>query len=130
MSERHYPEDLRYHAEHVWARVEDGEAVVGITDHAQDALGEVVYVELPGRGDRTTVGEPFGELESVKAVSDVYAPLSGEVTEVNDRAEDAPELVNEDCYGDGWLIKLRMDDDAELDDLMDADTYRGLLERG
>ena len=122
-----YPDDLRYHPEHDWARVEDGEAVLGITWYAQDALGELVHYEPPSEGDTVRKDEAYGEVESVKAVSDVIAPLSGEVVEVNQRVVDAPETVNGDPYGDGWLIRIRLSDPGEVDSLLDVDAYRQVL---
>lgn len=122
------PEDLRYTREHEWVALQGDVAIVGITDHAQEQLGDVVYVELPGVGDRVSKAEPFGVVESTKAVSDVYAPVSGEVTEINDDLPDNPELVNEDPYGDGWLVKIQVADPSELDDLMSAAEYRAFLE--
>jgi glycine cleavage system H protein len=119
-----YPEDLVYHQEHDWARVEGVEAVLGITWFAQDALGELVHFEAPAAGGAVEKGAPYGEVESVKAVSDVVAPLSGEILEVNERAVDEPELVNEDPYGEGWLIRIRMSDPSEVDTLLDAAAYR------
>jgi glycine cleavage system H protein len=119
-----YPDDLVYHSEHDWARIDGDEAALGITWFAQDALGELVHYEPPAVGSSVTKDETYGEVESVKAVSDVVAPLSGEVLEVNQRAVDEPEVVNEDPYGDGWLIRIRMSDSSELDALMDAETYR------
>jgi glycine cleavage system H protein len=127
MAAESYPEDLKYYKEHDWVRVEGDEAVFGITWFAQDALGEIVYADLPAEGDVVTGGETYGELESVKAVSDVYAPLSGEVTAVNDVLEDEPQLVNEDPYGDGWMLRVRMSDQSELDGLMDAEAYQKFL---
>ena len=125
-----YPEELRYHPEHDWARVEGGEAVLGITWHAQDALGEVVHYEPPEVGQSIAKDGTYGEVESVKAVSDLISPLSGEVLEVNGRVVDAPELVNEDPYGAGWLARIRMSDPSELESLLDADGYRALLAAG
>ena len=119
-----YPDDLKYHAEHDWARVQDGEATLGITWWAQDALGELVHFEAPEAGMTVTKDESYGEVESVKAVSDIIAPLSGEVLEVNAKVADEPETVNDDPYGIGWLIRIRMSDASELDALLDADTYR------
>jgi glycine cleavage system H protein len=124
VAEETYPDDLRYHPEHDWARVEDGEAVLGITWFAQDALGELVHFEAPEVGTTTTKDESYGEVESVKAVSEVVAPLSGEVLDVNQRAVDEPETVNEDPYGEGWLVRIRLSRPAELDELMDAESYR------
>jgi glycine cleavage system H protein len=122
-----YPDDLRYHPEHDWARIEDGEAVLGITWFAQDALGELVHFEAPKEGDTLTKDRSYGEVESVKAVSDVIAPLSGEVVEVNRAAVDAPETVNADPYGDGWLVRIRMSDPSETDSLLDVEAYRQVL---
>ena len=122
-----YPDDLKYHAEHDWARVDGDTATLGITWFAQDQLGEVVYFDPPAVGSALTKDQPYAEIESVKAVSDVVAPLSGEITEVNEGLSDSPEKVNEDPYGDGWLVKIRLSDTSELDDLMDASTYEGSL---
>jgi glycine cleavage system H protein len=119
-----YPDDLRYHPEHDWARVEGDEATLGITWFAQDSLGELVHFEAPEVGASVAKDASYGEVESVKAVSDVVSPLSGEVLEVNQRAVDEPEVVNEDPYGDGWLIRVRMTDAAELDTLMDVEAYK------
>jgi glycine cleavage system H protein len=123
MADASYPEDLLYHAEHDWARIEDGEAVLGITWFAQDALGEVVFFEPPTVGTVLTQGEPYAEVESVKAVSDVIAPLSGEVLAVNDALGDSPQAINEDPYGDGWLVRMRLSDPSEQSALLDAATY-------
>jgi glycine cleavage system H protein len=122
-----YPDDLRYHREHDWARIEDGEAVLGITWYAQDALGELVHYEPPEDGATVTKDSSYGEVESVKAVSEIIAPLSGEVIEVNQAVVDAPETVNDDPYGAGWLIRIRLTDPGETDGLLDADAYRELL---
>ena len=122
-----YPDDLKYHREHDWARVDGDEAVLGITWFAQDALGELVHYEAPSEGASVTKDEPYGEVESVKAVSDIIAPLSGEVIEVNADVVNAPETVNEDPYGDGWLIRIRLSDPAEVDSLLDADAYRQVV---
>jgi glycine cleavage system H protein len=127
MAEESYPDDLRYHAEHDWARVDDDTATFGITWYAQDSLGEVVFFDPPEVGATVTKDEPYTEVESVKAVSDVIAPLSGEVTEVNEAAGENPEVINEDPYGEGWLVKIRLSDVSEVDDLMDASTYEGSL---
>ena len=123
-----YPDDLRYHPEHDWARIEGDEAVMGITWFAQDALGELVHFEAPAPGGATTKDEPYGEVESVKAVSDVIAPLSGEILEVNQRAIDEPELVNDDPYGEGWLVRIRLAEPSEVDALLDAAAYRALVD--
>ena len=122
-----YPDDLRYHEEHDWARVEDGEATLGITWHAQDALGELVHYEPPEDGATVQRGAAYGEVESVKAVSDVVAPLSGEVIEVNRAVVDEPEKVNADPYGEGWLIRIRLSDPSEVESLMNAETYRAFV---
>lgn len=128
MSDETYPADLRYHPEHDWVRVEGDEATFGVTWYAQDALGEVVYYDPPEVGATTAAGQSYGELESVKAVSDIIAPASGEVLAVNDKVEAAPELVNSDPYGDGWLIRVRLADPSELDGLMDEAAYRSYLQ--
>jgi glycine cleavage system H protein len=122
-----YPDDLRYHPEHDWARVDGDEAVLGVTWFAQDALGELVHYEPPAEGATMSKDAAYGEVESVKAVSDVIAPLSGEVLEVNRRVVEAPETVNEDPYGDGWLIRIRLGNPSEVDSLLDAEHYRALL---
>jgi len=127
-TEESYPDELLYHPEHDWARVEGGEAVLGITWHAQDALGEIVHFEPPEVGQPIAKDESYGEVESVKAVSDLIAPLSGVVLDVNDAVVDAPELVNEDPYGRGWLVRIRLADTSELDELLGADDYRALLD--
>ena len=119
-----YPDDLRYHEEHDWARVADGEATLGITWHAQDALGELVHFEPPEEGATIERGASYGEVESVKAVSDLIAPLSGEVVEVNRAVVDEPETVNSDPYGAGWLVRIRLTQPGEVDALMDAGAYR------
>jgi len=119
-----YPEDLLYNREHDWARIEGDEAVLGITWYAHDQLGELVHYEPPAVGAQVEKGKPYGEIESVKAVSDVIAPLSGEVIAVNDRVVSAPETVNEDAYGEGWLIRIRMSDPSERDSLLDVSAYR------
>ncbi len=128
MSEANYPEDLRYHPEHDWARVEGDEAVFGITWYAQDALGEVVFYEPPAVGSEVTKDQPYTELESVKAVSEIFAPLSGEIVAVNEALGSAPEAVNSDPYGDGWLVRVKIADSAEVDALMDAAAYQSMLD--
>ena len=128
MSEPSYPEDLLYHPEHDWARVDGSEATLGITWFAQDSLGEVVFFDGPQPGDMISKDSPYAEVESVKAVSDVIAPLSGEVIEVNADLADAPEAVNADPYGAGWMVRIRLDDPAEAEALMDASAYRTSLE--
>jgi glycine cleavage system H protein len=127
MSEASYPEDLLYHPEHDWARVQDGQATLGITWYAQDALGEVVFFEPPAVGAALVKDAPYAEVESVKAVSDVVAPLSGEIVEVNEALVENPQPINEDPYGEGWLVKVRLADPREREALMDADSYRATL---
>jgi glycine cleavage system H protein len=123
-----YPDDLKYHKEHDWARIEGDEAVLGITWFAQDALGELVHYEPPNEGDTISRDSPYGEVESVKAVSDVISPLSGEVIEVNRKVIDEPETVNTDPYGEGWLIRIRISDPSEADSLLDAGAYKQVVE--
>jgi glycine cleavage system H protein len=123
-----YPDELRYHQEHDWARIEGEEATLGITWFAQDSLGELVHFEPPEAGATIAKDVSYGEVESVKAVSDLITPLSGEVIEINQKVVDAPETVNEDPYGEGWLVRIRLLDLAEADSLLDADSYRQLLE--
>jgi glycine cleavage system H protein len=127
MAEASYPEDLLYHAEHDWARIDGDIATFGITWHAQDALGEVVFFEAPAVGTTVSQGEPYTEVESVKAVSDVIAPLSGEVVEANDALAAAPAAINDDPYGEGWLVKVRLSDPAERDALLARDAYVAML---
>jgi glycine cleavage system H protein len=127
VAEASYPEDLLYHPEHDWARVDGEEAVFGVTWYAQDALGEVVFFDPPEVGTAIKKDEAYAEVESVKAVSDVFAPLSGEIIEVNDALADSPEKINEDPYGDGWMVKVRLSDASEVDALLDVDAYKGLL---
>ncbi|RRJ83036.1 glycine cleavage system protein GcvH [Aestuariirhabdus litorea] len=123
------PSELRYVSSHEWIRVEaDGTAVIGITDHAQELLGDVVFVELPEVGAELSRDEDAGVVESVKAASDVYAPVSGEVVAINEALEDAPETVNSDPYGDGWFFKVKLSDTAELEELLDADAYAEVCE--
>ncbi|MDX6400758.1 MAG: glycine cleavage system protein [Gaiellaceae bacterium] len=122
-----YPDDLKYHKEHDWARIEGDEAVLGITWFAQDALGELVHYEPPNEGDTIARDSAYGEVESVKAVSDVIAPLSGEVLEVNAKVVDEPETVNEDPYGEGWLIRIRLGDPSEADGLLDVAAYKQVV---
>ena len=128
MADESYPEDLKYHAEHDWARIEGDEATFGITWYAQDALGEVVFYEAPEVGKQVKKDESYTEVESVKAVSDVYSPLSGEVTALNEALSESPEKINEDPYGDGWMVKVKLSDPSEADKLMDAAAYKKLLE--
>jgi glycine cleavage system H protein len=127
VAEASYPDDLRYHPEHDWARIDGGQATFGVTWYAQDALGEVVFFEPPEVGRQVAKDEAYAEVESVKAVSDVYAPLSGEVTEVNNAIAESPEKINEDPYGEGWMVKVKLTDPAEVEQLMDAAAYRKLL---
>jgi glycine cleavage system H protein len=123
-----YPDDLLYHAEHDWARIDGDEAVLGITWFAADALGELVHYEPPDEGSMVAKDQSYGEVESVKAVSDLISPLSGEVLEVNAKVVDAPETVNEDPYGDGWLIRIRLSNGSERDQLLDAAAYKRVVE--
>ena len=123
-----YPDELKYHAEHDWARIDGDEATLGITWFAQDALGELVHFEPPEEGATISKDAAYGEVESVKAVSDVIAPLSGDVLEVNQKVVEAPETVNEDPYGDGWLIRIRLSDPSEADSLLDVAAYKQVLE--
>jgi glycine cleavage system H protein len=128
MAEETYPDELRYHPEHDWARIDGEVATFGVTWYAQDALGEVVFYEPPEVGKEVTKDEAYAEVESVKAVSDVYAPLSGEVTEVNPALAENPEKINEDPYGEGWMVKVKLSDPSEADALMDGAAYKKLLE--
>jgi glycine cleavage system H protein len=128
MADESYPEDLRYHPEHDWARVEGESATFGITWYAQDALGEVVFFEPPDVGTEVARDKPYAEVESVKAVSDVYAPLSGEITEINEAVSESPETINDDPYGEGWMVKVKLSDPSEAEQLLDAAAYRKLLE--
>jgi glycine cleavage system H protein len=122
-----YPDDLKYHKEHDWARVEGDEAMLGITWFAQDALGELVHYEPPSEGDTVAKDSPYGEVESVKAVSDVIAPLSGEIVGVNQKVVDEPETVNADPYGEGWLVRIRLTDPSEVDALLDVEAYKQVV---
>ena len=121
------PSDLRYTAEHEWVRLDGDLAVIGITDHAQQQLGDVVYVDLPAPGAEVEEGQPFGEVESTKSVSDLFAPVTGTVESRNDALDDRPELVNSDPYGDGWMVAIRMTDPSQADDLLDAEAYTASL---
>ena len=121
------PPGLKYSKEHEWVATEESVATIGITDHAQDQLGEIVYLELPSVGEKISKDDPFGVVESVKAVSDIYAPVSGTVVEVNEGLPESPEVINEDPYGDGWLIKVRISDPTELEDLMDGEEYEEMV---
>jgi glycine cleavage system H protein len=127
LAEESYPEDLKYHPEHDWARIEGDVATFGITWFAQDQLGEVVFFDPPEVGSTATAGESYSEVESVKAVSDVIAPLSGEVTEINAALSGTPELINDDPYGQGWLVRVKLSDPSEVDGLLDVGAYRQLL---
>jgi glycine cleavage system H protein len=130
MAEGSYPEDLKYHPEHDWARIEGEEATFGVTWYAQDALGEVVFFDPPEVGAQVSQNQAYAEVESVKAVSDVFAPLSGEIIEVNESLADQPEKINSDPYGDGWMVKVRLTDTSEVDGLLDVGAYRDLLQSG
>jgi glycine cleavage system H protein len=123
-----YPDDLLYHPEHDWARVDGDEATFGITWYAQDSLGEIVFFDAPDVGAKVSKDEPYTEVESVKAVSDVFAPLSGEVVAVNDALEENPEKINDDPYGEGWLVRVKLSDQSEKESLMDAASYEASLE--
>jgi glycine cleavage system H protein len=128
VAEASYPEDLKYHPEHDWARIEGEEATFGVTWYAQDSLGEIVFFDPPEVGSSVSKDQSYAEVESVKAVSDVFAPLSGEITEVNESLADAPENVNADPYGDGWMVKVRLSDPSEVDQLLDVNAYKDLLQ--
>jgi len=121
------PEDLKYSKDHEWAKLSDGVITIGINDYAQDQLGEIVFVELPEAGDTFEKDDEFGSVESVKAVSEIYMPVAGEITEINEALEDAPELVNESCYDDGWIIKVKPDDISEFEALLDKGAYIDML---
>ena len=122
------PAELNYSTDHEWIRRDGSVVTIGITEYAQDALGDVVFVEIPDQGDAVTVGDSFTEVESTKSVSDIYAPVSGTISAVNDALQDQPELLNSDPYGEGWICSIEMSDPGELDALMDADAYRTLTE--
>ncbi len=124
------PDDLRYTAEHEWVKVIDGGVRVGITDHAQEALGDIVFVTLPAPGTSVEAGQPLGEVESTKSVSDIYAPVSGEILARNDVLDARPELVNADAYGDGWMIEIKLADPSSVDGLLDAAAYTKLVSEG
>jgi glycine cleavage system H protein len=128
MAEASYPDDLKYHPEHDWARIEGGIATFGVTWYAQEALGEVVFFEPPAVGTEVAKDSTYAEVESVKAVSDVYAPLSGVIAEINELATESPEKINEDPYGDGWMVKVKLSDPSEVEQLLDAEAYKKLLE--
>ncbi len=128
MADETYPDDLLYHPEHDWARVEGDEATFGITWFAQDQLGELVFCDPPEAGTTVSAGQPYTEVESVKAVSDVFAPLSGEIVAVNEALTDTPERVNQDPYGEGWIVRVRLTDRSEVDSLLDVGAYRDLVQ--
>ena len=130
MAEASYPDELKYHPEHDWARIDGDQATFGITWYAQDALGEVVFFDPPSVGSNVTKDQAYAEVESVKAVSDVFAPLSGEIVEVNEALAESPEKVNQDPYGEGWMVKVRLTDPSEVDQLMDVAAYKELLQTG
>lgn len=123
-----FPEDLRYTKEHEWARLKGDVVTIGITEYAQDSLGEIVFVELPEEGAEVNQGESIGSLESVKAVSDLFSPISGTVSEINDSLSDSPEMINEDPYGDAWMVRIKISNKSELDGLMDAASYKKFVE--
>ena len=127
MADAHYPEDLLYHPEHDWAKIDGDVATFGVTWYAQDSLGEIVFFDPPEVGTSVTKDEPYAEVESVKAVSDVYAPLSGEIVEVNTELADKPEAINDDPYGEGWLVKVRLSEPGQTDELLDVSTYTSQL---
>ena len=129
MADESYPDGLLYHPEHDWAKVEGDQATFGITWYAQDQLGEVVFFDPPEVGATVSANQPYAEVESVKAVSDVFAPLSGEVVEVNEALKESPEKINEDSYGDGWMVKVRLSDPSETEALMDVNAYKESLGR-
>jgi len=122
-----YPEDLRYTKEHEWVRVEKGTATVGISDYAQSELGDIIYVELPPVGEALEAGKAMGTVEAVKTVEEIYSPLDGEIVEINEGLEAAPEKVNQDAYGEGWMVKLKIADSSQLESLMDSSAYRELI---
>ena len=127
ISDLNFPEDVKYTKDHEWSKFANDIVTIGLSDYAQDQLGEIVFVELPEKGDSFSRGDEFGSVESVKAVSEVYIPISGEIVEINEALEDAPELVNEDCYEGGWIIKVKPEDPSQLDDLMDKAAYLDML---
>jgi glycine cleavage system H protein len=130
VADESYPEGLRYHPEHDWARIEGDDATFGVTWYAQDALGEVVFFDPPEVGSQVSKDQAYAEVESVKAVSDVFAPLSGEIVEVNAALADTPENINHDPYGEGWMVKVRLSDPSEVDSLLDSSAYKDLLQSG
>jgi len=127
ISDLNLPDDVKYTKSHEWAKISDGIVTIGLNDYAQDQLGEIVFVELPETGDTFSQGDEFGSVESVKAVSEIYIPISGEIVEINEDLEDAPELVNESCYDNGWLIKVKADNISQLGDLFEKAAYLDIL---
>ena len=127
LDELNFSDDVKYTKDHEWARMDGDIVTIGLSDYAQDQLGEIVFVELPEEGDTFEQGDEFGSVESVKAVSEIYLPISGEIVEVNEDLEDAPELVNNDCYADGWMVKVKPEDPSQLDAMMDKGAYLEML---
>ncbi len=127
LDELNFPEDVKYTKDHEWAKAEGDNIIIGLSDYAQDQLGEIVFVELPEEGDTFSEGDEFGSVESVKAVSEIYLPIAGEIVAINEDLEDAPELVNTDCYTGGWLVKIKPEDPSQLDGLMDQGAYLDML---
>ena len=121
------PNDLRYTKEHEWVRIDDNILTVGITDHAQSELGDIIFIEFPELNQMISKDEPFGTIEAVKTVADLFGPVSGKVIEINEALEDNPDLVNSDCYGQGWIVKITCTDDSQLDDLLDSEKYKGMI---
>ena len=121
------PNDLRYTKEHEWVRIDDNILTVGITDHAQSELGDIIFIEFPELNQMISKDEPFGTIEAVKTVADLFGPVSGKVIEINEALEDSPDLVNSDCYGQGWIVKITFTDDSQLDDLLDSEKYKGMI---
>ena len=121
------PNDLRYTKEHEWVRIDDNILTVGITDHAQSELGDIIFIEFPELNQMISKDEPFGTIEAVKTVADLFEPVSGKVIEINEALEDSPDLVNSDCYGQGWIVKITCTDDSQLDDLLDSEKYKGMI---
>ena len=121
------PNDLRYTKEHEWVRIDDNILTVGITDHAQSELGDIIFIEFPELNQMISKDEPFGTIEAVKTVADLFGPVSGKVIEINEALEDSPDLVNSDCYGQGWIVKITCTDDSQLDDLLDSEKYKGMI---
>ena len=121
------PNDLRYTKEHEWVRIDDNILTVGITDHAQSELGDIIFIEFPELNQMISKDDPFGTIEAVKTVADLFGPVSGKVIEINEALEDNPDLVNSDCYGQGWIVKINCTDDSQLDDLLDSEKYKGMI---